>query len=79
MSETDYKAILLQLCASLTKVDHMGAAWEEVETALDHAGIDIGADGGASGITAALAALGVTTLEGEPLEQQADYPPYYDM
>jgi len=71
----DYRNILLQLCASLTQVDHMGAAWEQVETALREAGINIGDRGGAAEIAKALGEMGVTTFNGTALS--GGYEPYY--
>lgn len=70
----DYRSILLQLCASLTEVDHMGAAWEQVEIALREAGINL--DGtGKFAIAKALGEMGVTTFNGSALS--GGYEPYY--
>ena len=75
MSNPDYKNILFQLCASLTQVDYMGAAWEQVETALREAGIDIGEQGGKDQIAKVLGEMGITTFNGSSLT--AGYEPYY--
>lgn len=78
MTNIDYRTILLQLCASLSQDDHMGGAFVNVEKALQLAGINVlqpGQLGGATGIARVLGQMGVTKLNGEPINPV--YEPYY--
>ncbi len=72
--ESDYKNILLQLCASLTRVDHMGAAWENIAIALQKAGVNIN-NATSTEIAKVLGEMEVTTFDGSALS--GGYEPYY--
>lgn len=64
---TDYRELLLQLCASLTLCEHMGDVSDDVRTVLNRIGIEVRGDDWALATREALQALGVTTLYGTRL------------
>ncbi len=67
MTEPDYPEILLQLIASLTLCDHMGDVSNDMQRALELAGVAVDWDD-EDELRAALHAMGVTTLYGTSLE-----------